>query len=80
MYHDRTDLSKGIDVDKTSASKEYIIWPYWYFLDKKFIFKPLACNGCHDVLLMMSIDFNCFAVWKIHGVGYLCIINGIIKN
>ena len=32
LYGDRTDLSEGIDVNKTSASKECDIFHYWYFL------------------------------------------------
>ena len=32
LYFDRTDASVGIDVNKTSASKEYDICHYWYFL------------------------------------------------
>ena len=31
LYCDRTDVSEGIDVHKTSASKECIICLYWYF-------------------------------------------------
>ena len=34
LYFGRIDVSEGIDVNKTSASKECIIWHYWYFLDK----------------------------------------------
>ena len=29
LYFDRTDVSKGIDVNKTSASKEHDICHYW---------------------------------------------------
>ena len=36
LYDNRTDVSEGINVDKTSASKECIIYQYWYFLDKRF--------------------------------------------
>ena len=31
LYFDRTDLSKGMDVNKTSASKESDICHYQYF-------------------------------------------------
>ena len=33
LYFDRIDVSEGIDVNKTSASKEYDICHYWYFLN-----------------------------------------------
>ena len=29
LYFDRIDVSKGIDVNKTSESKEYDICRYW---------------------------------------------------
>ena len=32
LYFDRTDVSVGINVNKTSASKECDICHYWYFL------------------------------------------------
>ena len=31
-YH-RIDISEGIDIKKTNASKEYKICHYWYFKD-----------------------------------------------
>ena len=36
LCFDRTDVSEGIDINKTSASKECNICHYWYFLDKVF--------------------------------------------
>ena len=38
LYYDRIDVFEGIDVNKTSASKECIICGYFYFLDKQFKF------------------------------------------
>ena len=29
LYYDRTDVSEGIDVKKTSSSKEYDVIHYW---------------------------------------------------
>ena len=34
LYYDRIDVSEGIDVNKTSESKECNICYYWYFLNK----------------------------------------------
>ena len=59
LYYDRFDVSEGIDVNKTSESKECDICHYWYFLDKGFNFQPHVCNGCHDVL-MMSMNLRIF--------------------
>ena len=59
LHYDRFDVSEGIDVNKTSESKECDICHYWYFLDKGFNFQPHVCNGCHDVL-MMSMNLRIF--------------------
>ena len=45
LYYDRINVSEGIDVKKTSESKECDISHYWYFLDKGFTFLPDVCNG-----------------------------------
>ena len=31
IYNDRIDVSEGIDINKTSVSKECGIWHYLYF-------------------------------------------------
>lgn len=38
MHYDRIDISQGIVVNKTSASRECNICQYWYYLDKGFKF------------------------------------------
>ena len=78
-YYDRINASEGIDVNKTSKSKECDIFHYWYFLDKGFKFQPYVWNECHD-FLMISINLNDIATLNIHGAGYRCIISGISKN
>ena len=40
LCYDRTDVSEGIDINKTGASKDCSIWHYWYFLNKVFKFQP----------------------------------------
>ena len=35
-----------IDINKRSESKEYNMCHYWYFLNKRFNFKPNVCNEC----------------------------------
>ena len=40
LEYDRIDISEGIDMNKTSASKECDICHYWYFLDKNFNYEP----------------------------------------
>ena len=57
LYFDRIDVYKGIDVNKTSASKECDICHYWFFLNYTFKFEPNVCNRCHD-LLMISLNLS----------------------
>ena len=56
LYFDRIDVSEGIDVNKTSVSKEYDIYHYWYFLSYSFKFQPSLCNRCHDLLMMLMMS------------------------
>ena len=48
LEYDRIDISEGIDISKTNASKEFEMYHYWYFLDKGFKYEPYLSNGCHD--------------------------------
>ena len=79
LHFDRIDVSEGIDVNKTSESKECDVCHYWCFLNKGFKFQPNVCNKCHD-LLMMSMDPSDIAILNIKGFDYRCIISGISKN
>ena len=56
LYFDRAHFSEGIDVRKTSKSKQCDICHYWYFLDKGFKFQPKVCNGCHDSLITKKAE------------------------
>ena len=78
-YYDRIDVSKEIDVDKTTESKEFDIGHYWYFLDKEFEFQTDVCNGCHDILVA-SINLSNTAILNICVSDYCCIISGISKS
>ena len=46
LQYDRIDVSEGIDINKTSASKECMLCHYWYFKDVCYKFQPFVCNGC----------------------------------
>ena len=58
LEYDRIDISEGIDVNKTSASKECDICHFWYFRD--------LCNGCHD-LMQKAMSFNDVAIVYVKG-------------
>ena len=57
LYFNRIDVSEGIDLNKTSASKEYICH-YWHFLNYSFKFQPNVCNRCHDLLMLLMTLSN----------------------
>ena len=45
----KKDIFWGIDVNKSSNSKECSICHFWYFIDKQFNYEPYLCNGCHGM-------------------------------
>ena len=50
LEYDRINISEGIDINKTSASKHYYICHYWYFKDIGFKYELYLCNGFHDLM------------------------------
>ena len=69
LEYDRIDISKGIDINKTNASKECDICHYWYFLGRCFKHKPYLCNGCHN-LMQKAMNFNDVAIVSVKRSGY----------
>ena len=71
LEYDRIDISEGIDINKTNASKECGICHYWYFLDKNFNHEPYFCNGCHDLMPKVKKKFfNDVAIVSVKGSDY----------
>ena len=82
LYYDRIDIFEGNDVNKTTAPKDCDVCHYWlyhYLLNDSFKLQPNAWNRCHD-LLMMSIKLSNFAILKIKGSDYCCVISLMSKN
>ena len=69
LEYDRIDISEGIDVSKTNASKECDICHYWYFKDISFKYEPYLCNGCHD-LMQKGMSFSDAAIVYVKGSAY----------
>ena len=70
LEYDRIDISEGIDVNKTNASKECDICHYWYFLDNSFFkYEPYLCNGCHYIM-QKAMNFNDVAIVFVTGSDY----------
>ena len=75
----KIDVSEGIDVNKTSASKECELCHYWFFKDVGFKFEEHVCNKCHD-LLTIAYSLKDIAILNAKGNTFRCILMGISKN
>ena len=69
LEYERIDISEGIDVNKTSVSKECYVCHYLYFKDVNFKYEPYLCNGCLD-LMQKAISFNNVAIVYVKGSAY----------
>ena len=69
LEYDRTNISEGIDMKKTNASKERKICHYWYFKNIGFKYEPYLWNGCHG-LMQKAINFNDAAIVYVKGNAY----------
>ena len=49
LQYEKIDASEGIDVNKTSASKECELCHNWFFKDVGFKFEVHVYNRCHDL-------------------------------
>ena len=66
LEYNRTNISEGIDINKTNVSKECDICHCWYFKNIGFKYEPYLCNGCHD-LLQKVMSFNNIAIVYVNG-------------
>ena len=79
LRHEKIDVSEGIDVNKTIASKECELCHYWFFKDNGFKFEEHVCNKCHD-LLTIAYSLKDIAILNAKGATFRCILMGISKN
>ena len=79
LQYQKINVSEGIDVNKTSASKECELCHYWFFKDIGFKFEEHVCNKCHD-LLTIAYSLKDIAILNAKGNTYRCILMGISKN
>ena len=54
----KIDISEGIDINKTNASKECEVCHYCFFKDIGFNFQEHVCNKCHDLLTIAYSSKN----------------------
>ena len=79
LRYEKIDVSEGIDVNKTSASKECELCHYWLLKDVGCKFEEHVCNGCHD-LLTMAHSLKNIAILSTKGATFRCLFMGISKN
>ena len=63
LEYDRIDLSEGIDVNKTSNSRECSFCHYYYFLDINFNYQKYFCDGCHNMSMKANSMQNLAIVY-----------------
>ena len=73
------NISVGVDLNKTSASKECKLCHHWFFKDFGFEFEKHVCNGCHYVLMTGYSLENIFNLGAKVGT-YRCILMRTSKN
>ena len=79
LQYDRIDTSEGIDINKISESKEFMLCHYCCFKDVGYKFQPYVCSVCHAVSMMVC-ELKSIAMLNAKGVDYRCIFWVISKN
>ena len=79
IQYQKIDVSEGINVNKTIASKEWELYHYWLFKDVGFKFEEHVYNGCHDSLTMAHSLKN-IAILSANGTTSKCLLMGISKH
>ena len=79
LQNEKIDVSEGIDVNKTYASKKCELFHYWFFKDIGFKFEEHVCNKCHD-LLTIAYSLKNIAILSAKGATFRCLLMGISKN
>ena len=79
LQYQKIDVSEGINVNKTSASKECELCHYWFFKDVGFKFEEHICNRCHD-LVTMAHSLRNIVILTAKGASFRCLLRGINKN
>ena len=79
LQYEKIDASEGIDLNKTSASKECELCHYWLFKSVGFNFEEYVCNRCYD-LLTMAYSLKTIAILSAKVTTFRCLLMGTSKN
>ena len=73
LQYQKAYVSEGIDVNKTSASKECEPCHYLFFKGIGFKFEEHFCNRCHD-LLTMARSLKYITLLRVKGTTFRCLL------
>ena len=79
LQYQKIDVSEGIDINKTSASKECELYHCYFFKDIEFKYEEHVCNKCND-LLTIAYSLKELEILNAKGATFGCILMGISKN
>ena len=79
LQYIKTDVLEGIDINKTSASKQCELCHYCFFKDIGYKYEEHVCNGCLD-LFTMANSLKDVTILGAKGATFRCILMGISKN
>ena len=79
LQYEKIDVSEGIDINKTSASKESELCHYWFFKDVGFKLEQHVFNGCH-YLLTMAHSLENIAILNAKGATFRYLLMSTSKN
>ena len=79
LQYEKINVSEEINVNKTSASKEYELCHYWFFKDIGLKFEEHVCNRCRD-LLTIAYSLKNIDILSAKGTTFRCLLIGISKN
>ena len=75
LYHDRIEISEGIDSTKSNRVKECMIYHYWFF-NHELKFQDSVSNICHD-LTKFCLNTSDITITIIKILDYRCIIHSL---
>ena len=78
LQYKRIDISGGIGIHKTNASKECMLCHYRYFKDVGFKFEPHVCNKC-SIGCVFSKSKR-IEILNVKDDDYRCILCGTSRN
>ena len=79
IRYQKIDISEGIDLNKTNASKKCEVCHCWFFKYIGCKFQEHVCNKCHD-LLTIAYSLKDIAILNAKENTYRCTLMGISKN